>query len=67
MTDKFIESVLDWDGWIKYQKGSEKFKEAVRLGLKLQMIQVNYLLNDLKRKYPLPTIPVCKGREKERV
>ena len=47
MTQEQIEKLLDYDGWIAYQKGSRKFKEAVELGLKLQMIQVNHLLKKL--------------------
>ncbi|MDD4410846.1 MAG: hypothetical protein PHE32_04035 [Candidatus Shapirobacteria bacterium] len=45
MTEEFIKEQLDWDGWLKYKNGTEKFRKAIRLGLQLQLIQLKNLLS----------------------
>lgn len=44
LTDKQIQKLLDYNGWVSYKKGSEKFKQAVKIGLVIQMAQLNMLL-----------------------
>lgn len=51
MTEKFIEKNLDYEGWQAYKNGSEEFKKAIRIGLKIQMAQVDRLLKKMDEKY----------------
>lgn len=50
MTDEFIKNQLDYEGWKAYQNGSTKFKEAVKIGLSIQLAQVNILLKKLEKR-----------------
>lgn len=49
ITDKFVKDNLDYEGYIAYEKGSDSFKKAVKLGLVLQLAQVNVALKKLDR------------------
>lgn len=51
MTEKFIEKNLDYEGWQAYKNGSEEFKKAIRIGLKIQVAQINHLLKKMDEKY----------------
>ena len=50
LTDKQIEKILDYDGWISYKNGSEKFKQAVKMGLVIQIAQLNNLSMNNEKK-----------------